>query len=385
MASQTNPRLQDTGADHAAGKDPLAELARLIGQNDGYAKMRQSAPAPTPVPAAARESHDYQDAPLRGGQHPAYQPVHHGEPVQQYAPAPAHDPRYAQQPPYADQHYAGAAYADEPYDPAYDAGYEEEYIAEEPKKRRGLKLVAAAVGLCVVGVAGAYAYRSIGPSVSGPPPVIKANEQPNKVAGTPQVREPAARTTYDRANPNQPERVVTREEQPVEIKDTRSGAPRTVGTIPSPSQATGMSPPTPSTEPKKVKTERILPSGPVTAPANGTGPRSDAGPKAAPVRTASTAPIVAATPPAPSATAGGHVVQVSSQKNEGEAKASFRALQAKYPSVLAGRSPLIRKAELGDRGTVYRVQLGPFASANQANDLCTNLKAAGGQCIVQRN
>jgi hypothetical protein len=79
------------------------------------------------------------------------------------------------------------------------------------------------------------------------------------------------------------------------------------------------------------------------------------------------------------------VVQVASQKTEEDAQASFRALQAKYPTVLGGRQPLIRRIDLGERGVFYRVQVGPFASADQANDLCGNLKSAGGQCIVQRN
>jgi cell division septation protein DedD len=82
---------------------------------------------------------------------------------------------------------------------------------------------------------------------------------------------------------------------------------------------------------------------------------------------------------------GNFVVQLTSQKSENDAQASFRALQAKYPSVLAGRQPVIRRADLGDRGTYYRAQVGPFQTAEQANDLCGNLKAAGGQCIVQRN
>ncbi len=43
--------------------------------------------------------------------------------------------------------------------------------------------------------------------------------------------------------------------------------------------------------------------------------------------------------PAPAA-GGGYVVQVSSQKNEADAQASFRALQGKYPAVLGSRSPL---------------------------------------------
>ena len=37
---------------------------------------------------------------------------------------------------------------------------------------------------------------------------------------------------------------------------------------------------------------------------------------------------------------GGYVVQVSSQKNEADAQASYRALQGKFPSVLGSQSPL---------------------------------------------
>src|SRR6266567_5282783 len=85
------------------------------------------------------------------------------------------------------------------------------------------------------------------------------------------------------------------------------------------------------------------------------------------------------------AEAGNYVVQISSQRSESEAQASFRALQTKYPSVLGTRQPLIRRADLGNKGVYYRAQVGPFASADDANQLCSNLKAAGGQCIVQRN
>ncbi len=80
-----------------------------------------------------------------------------------------------------------------------------------------------------------------------------------------------------------------------------------------------------------------------------------------------------------------YVVQVGSQRSEADAIASFRSVQAKYPSVLGGRQPIIRRADLGDKGIFYRTQVGPFASLEEASELCNNLKAAGGQCIVQRN
>jgi SPOR domain len=91
---------------------------------------------------------------------------------------------------------------------------------------------------------------------------------------------------------------------------------------------------------------------------------------------------VAAPPPA---AGGGYAVQVTSQRSEGEAQSAFRALQAKYPTQLGGRAPIIRRADLGEKGTFYRALVGPFGSAEEAAGLCSGLKAAGGNCIVQRN
>jgi cell division septation protein DedD len=103
---------------------------------------------------------------------------------------------------------------------------------------------------------------------------------------------------------------------------------------------------------------------------------------------------VAATTPvqiAPQATSsagaagGGYLVQVSSQRNESDAHASYRALQGKFPSVLGSRSPVIKRADLGEKGVYYRAMVGPFGSPDEASQFCGSLKSAGGQCVVQRN
>ena len=83
--------------------------------------------------------------------------------------------------------------------------------------------------------------------------------------------------------------------------------------------------------------------------------------------------------------AAGYVVQVSSQRSEADAQASYRALQGKFPAVLGSRPPLIKRADLGDKGVFYRAMVGPFSSRDDAVQLCGNLKAAGGQCVVQSN
>jgi clan AA aspartic protease (TIGR02281 family) len=81
-------------------------------------------------------------------------------------------------------------------------------------------------------------------------------------------------------------------------------------------------------------------------------------------------------------TGDGYVVHVSSRLSEEEAQSSFRDLQAKYPDLLGGRTAIIRRADLGAKGIFFRALVGPFASADQATELCSNLKAAGGSCLV---
>ena len=54
-------------------------------------------------------------------------------------------------------------------------------------------------------------------------------------------------------------------------------------------------------------------------------------------------------------------------------------------SVLGDRSPVIRRADLGEKGIYYRALVGGFGSEEEAKQFCSSLKAAGGQCLIQRN
>jgi cell division protein FtsN len=79
------------------------------------------------------------------------------------------------------------------------------------------------------------------------------------------------------------------------------------------------------------------------------------------------------------------MVQVSSQRSEADAQSSFRSIQAKYSSVLGGQPHVVRRADLGSKGIYYRAMVGPFGSREEAIRLCTNLKSAGGACVIQSN
>ena len=75
------------------------------------------------------------------------------------------------------------------------------------------------------------------------------------------------------------------------------------------------------------------------------------------------------------------LVQVSSQRSEDAARATYRDLQARYPTVLGNYPPNIQRADLGDRGVYYRVRVGPFAGSD-AQRVCDALKGAGGDCVL---
>jgi len=87
----------------------------------------------------------------------------------------------------------------------------------------------------------------------------------------------------------------------------------------------------------------------------------------------------------PAAAGSGYVVQVSAQRSKADAEASFRLLQEKFPFHLGGRTAIVRRADLGAKGIYYRAMVGPFASAGEADQFCGRFRAAGGQCIIQRN
>jgi hypothetical protein len=424
MARETNfrpRRFDEPHGDSASGtegrNDPLAELARLIGQDDPAAARHGRA---SPRPAAPARDHDPQDTHEWGAHHADDGPAYHGRSGHaDYADEPYRDdaayqdPRYHDDRGYDEQQGAYGAYYDDGQAAYGDEGYDE----PQPEKRRGgIMTIAAIVGLAAIGTVGIFGYRAwTSPSsTSGEPPVIKAEQAPTKVIPAPASTDNSqpSKLAYDRVGDRGGERVVPREEQPIDPRSAvrapagGSGAPLSTGSILPPLPAQPQSAAMTGTEPKKVKTETIRPNqvaaaGPVGQPSPMRTPNAAPAPAPAPapVTTRSIAaappaapPAAAATPPATSQrtalapeTGGSYVVQVASQRSEADAQASFKALQQKYPSVLGSYQVMVRRADLGDKGVYYRAQVGPFQTADQAKEMCLSLKSAGGQCIVQPN
>lgn len=131
------------------------------------------------------------------------------------------------------------------------------------------------------------------------------------------------------------------------------------------------------------RTRAFAASEPSAAPAAETrAPAETAPTQTAPApQTQTAATQTRATPAIPK---GAYIVQVSSQRSRKQAQDAYSSLQRRFPSVLGKVQPVIQKADLGDRGTYYRVRLGPYQQQAAAR-LCSNLKSAGGDCFVRRN
>jgi hypothetical protein len=79
-------------------------------------------------------------------------------------------------------------------------------------------------------------------------------------------------------------------------------------------------------------------------------------------------------------THGPYRIQIASFSTPKGAAAAYRRLLNRFPDVLGGLPLAIQAADLGSRGTWYRVQVGAF-DWHGASSLCTALKAQGGDCL----
>ena len=338
-------------------------------------------------------------------------------------------------------------YANDTYYPDQQHEAEDEDIYDDappPRRRMGIIAIAAVFALAVVGTAGAIGYRSLfGSSGSHlPPPVIKADTTPSKIVPSTTSKDAQSnKLITDRVGDNsRNEKLVSREEQPVEMKDQPSSMamaasqnvqpsaplmpasgsgivaaePKKIHTITIRPDQVGMadtaplqvqSPPPAGSEapvaaPTPVKPDAprvasmpppVTNSVPAAAPAVPEPRRRSPGPRPPyryPHRTAAsnaplslnpgdsrrrlrrpTRPAAVASPTriAPqTSSGGGYAVQVSSQRSEAEAQAAFKSMQAKYPSQLGGRSPMIHRVDLGAKGIYFRAMVGPFAGSAEA-------------------
>ena len=298
----------------ATRNDPLAELARIVGQddpfqsilaNDGSSRPRHQgasvddlfAVRDTMTPAAHEAPTSYhQDG---------YSRTHARAPEPAYAHQPAHQGQvYDEQDSYGNEAYAQDYYSDQAAQyPAqgYDDTDRLDYPpVEKTRSRKGPVAIAAVIGALVLGGGGAYLASGSSSITGGEPPLIKANNEPTKV----QPQNPGGveipnqnKQIYERAEQDGATKVVNREEQPVDVQqavrmngnavaDATGG---TLGTSGKPQQTASLN----LGEPKKVRTVTIRPDGTMAGEAPAPQPAAPAAmtlpPQAqpAPVQTAS--------------------------------------------------------------------------------------------------
>jgi hypothetical protein len=105
------------------------------------------------------------------------------------------------------------------------------------------------------------------------------------------------------------------------------------------------------------------------------------GPKAKSVQQAAVQSPSGAAARTGAATTGTVRFQVAAVRSPQEAQGVASKLQAGYARELGGRAPVVEQVALSS-GTLYRVQIGPFASPRDAEPLCARLKGDGLECRV---
>jgi cell division septation protein DedD len=221
------------------------------------------------------------------------------------------------------------------------------------------------------------------------PRVIRPNPsaQETGTLNTPrQVPTTTIRVRADGTMENNPSGADTTPAAPVPAAKTLTAPPAAEAVVPTITASPAIRQPSPS------ETNAELAESPPAAAAaedvatpavrTATPPKPVTKPQAQPRRRAN---VTSTTPSTVPSSGAGFVVQVSSRKTQGSARASFSSLQARFPQLLMGYQPSIKAVTLGGQGTYYRVRVGPLASRDEASALCGRLKAAGGDCIVTPN
>lgn len=286
--------------------------------------------------------------------------------------------------------------------------------SEEPRLTRKQVLlyggIAAAALLFVVAIA--LSQSGTHEVARGPAdaPLIKAEDQPFKVSPVnPGGMEVPNRDIllYERLHGTKADkRVLERLMPEAEQPQTPPAAPRPAQTAETPSASEADSSFAPDEPGIESLVEPPLPEPPArpTAEASKAPPPVAANPKVSP----SPSPAVAVAPANPTtpaqvkvatapasvsstaqpdkpASGKGFQLQLLSSRSADEAKGAWARLRDKNGDLLGPLSPSVARANLGDRGTFYRLRAGPVASESKARSICGSLSARGVSCLVVRS
>lgn len=216
------------------------------------------------------------------------------------------------------------------------------------------------------------------------PPAEEPKAPPQKPKAEP---EPAKETASADAEKKALENMVKAAQEPAKApapaaEPAKAEAPK-VAEPPKPVQvaeAPKAEPPKPAEAPKAAapepKVEAAKPDPLVAAVAAATGKPVEA-PKAAPPAETKTAAVT----PAAAPVAGAFQIQLVSVPSEDAANSEWKRISRKHQD-LAALTPSVTKAELPEKGTVYRLRAGPLPDKAAADALCAMLSAEKTGCIV---
>ena len=282
----------------------------------------------------------------------------------------------------------------------------------KPRRRSGRGWMVFAVIVVFVGFAWLWAFQR-GPDATGVP-TIKADNQPTRK----KPDDPGGLKVVDidplaeRTAPNVA-KVMPPPESPLPKPQVEAApAPQTPSAAPDAAPPQAMNPiqvaadgavgpplqlvpsnqkpaaaPAPTTPPQTP----TKPTPAATAPSQPAPPAATPAPAPAPTQAAVTpkpvpAPETAKMAPPPPLAPGekGFRVQLASVKSEEQAKDTWATLKRAHTDILGSLNFSVMTADLGDRGTFYRIMVGPMSQA-AATQICDALKKQGAACILAKS
>ncbi|MGF3024360.1 SPOR domain-containing protein [Methylobacterium aquaticum] len=255
------PAPRQDQARPGARPDPLAELARIVGQDDPFRALldakeskessRMAAAAESPRGRVEPVMPSYGESLAPGFSASRHDPIL-GAPM----PAPAHTPASA-----FNQYLAAVERETDP-EPA-PAAEPEQTPEPQPRGRRRIALVGMALGLVAASIGGALTWKAFHHGRSGAPILVMADQAPLKVqplnAGGVEIpdqnKQIYERTATAPAKDGGQIRIVNREEQPLDVKQ----AARSLAAEAGPSAPPGNALTESLGEPRRVRTVSVRP------------------------------------------------------------------------------------------------------------------------------
>jgi hypothetical protein len=137
-----------------------------------------------------------------------------------------------------------------------------------------------------------------------------------------------------------------------------------------------------TTKPAATQTATAATAATTTKPASDTAAKTpDTSTEVASAKTPDAAPAAASTGSS-SEVQPGVRIQLASLPSEELAWKAWKDLSGKYSTQLTGLTAIVQPADLGAKGTFYRVQTGPFDTVAKAQERCSAMKQAGLDCLV---